>query len=107
MRVRACTRAWEKFSSLIASSQHYQAFDPEKCVTSASPNQGGVHDDDTDPRILCGLLTMRWHALLRALCAVVTEEQRVEPASVAASANIHTAIAVIDAVLAEPEGRAP
>jgi hypothetical protein len=103
----AHTRTWEKFSSLIASSQHYQALDPEKCVIGASPNQGVAHDDDTDPRILRDLLTMRWHALLQALCAMVTEEQRVEPASVAASANIHSAIAVIDAVLAEPEGRAP
>jgi hypothetical protein len=61
---------------------------------SASPvrhrTRGVAHDDDTDPRILRDLLTMRWHALLQALlqalCAVVTEEQRVEPASVAASA---------------------
>jgi hypothetical protein len=49
-----------------------------------------------------GLLALQRHALVRTLCAVETKEQRVEPVSVAASANIHTAIAVIDAVLAEP-----
>ena len=69
-------------------------------LKSASPvrhrTRVGAHDDDL--HILRDLLTLHRHALVQTLCAVETEEPLTE---------IHAAIAVGDAFLAEPEAGAP
>jgi hypothetical protein len=55
---------------------------------------------------LRGLLAERRHALVQTLCAALADEQMLEPAFVSLLADTHTAIAAVDAELAEPEGDA-
>jgi hypothetical protein len=61
---------------------------------------------DAEMQNLRGLLAERRHALVQTLCAAVAEERMIEPAFLRLLADTHTAIAAVDAELAEQEGGA-
>jgi hypothetical protein len=61
---------------------------------------------DAEMQNLRGLLAERRHALVQTLCAAVVEERMIEPTFVSLLADTHTAIAAVDAALAEQEGDA-
>jgi hypothetical protein len=64
----------------------------------AAINGKATHDDCTD------LLTLalQRHTSLRNLAATIAKKEPPEPAFIALLADVHTAIAVVDAVLTEP-----
>jgi hypothetical protein len=58
---------------------------------------------DAELQQLRGLLTLQRHALIKTLYAAVKEERMLEPAFLRLLAHVHTAIAAVDAVLAEAD----
>jgi hypothetical protein len=56
---------------------------------------------DAEMQNLRSLLAVQRHALVQTLCAAVAEERTIEPAYVSLLADTHTAIAAVDAALAE------
>jgi hypothetical protein len=58
---------------------------------------------DAELQHLRGMLTLQRHTLVRTLCAAVVEERMLEPAVVRLLADVHIAIAAVDAAFAEAD----